>query len=113
MEQTAKDIVLNFLSGLNTEDFETAKTFLADDMKFDGVMGKRDSAESYIGDMKKMKFKYDIQKVFEDGNDVCVLYNINMSEKANIFTCGCYQLNDGKIKELKVVFDPRPLLKDC
>ena len=110
MKQTAKNIVLTFISALNNEDFETAGTCLASDMAFDGVMGKRDSAETYIQDMKKMKFKYDIQKVFEDENDVCVLYNINMSGKATIFTCGWYQLSDGKIKKLKVVFDPRPLV---
>lgn len=112
MEQTAKDIVIKFLSALNDEDFETAGECLAEDMTFDGVMGKRNSAESYIADMKKMKFKYDIQKTFEDKNDVCVLYNIDMSGEATIFTCGWYQLSYGKIKKLKVIFDPRPLLKD-
>src|SRR4051812_2319670 len=112
MKQTAKDIVLTFISALNNEDFEAAGACLAEDMAFDGVMGKRDSAESYISDMKKMKFKYDIQKIFENEDDVCVLYNINMGGNATIFTCGWYQLSYGKIKKLKVVFDPRPLLKD-
>ncbi len=111
MKQTAKDIVLTFISALNNEDFETAGACLSEDMAFDGVMGKRDSAESYIIDMKKMKLKYDIQKTFEDKNDVCVLYDINMGD-ATIFTCGWYHLSYGKIKKLKVVFDPRPLLKD-
>nr|WP_294796149.1 nuclear transport factor 2 family protein [uncultured Mucilaginibacter sp.] len=111
MKQTTKDIVLTFISALNKEDFEAAAACLADDMAFDGVMGKRDSAESYIADMKKMKFKYDIQKTFEDENDVCVLYNIDMSGEATIFTCGWYHLSNGKIDKLKVVFDPRPLLE--
>jgi len=112
MKQTAKDIVLAFITALNNEDFETAGACLAGDMAFDGVMGKRNSAESYIADMKKMKFKYDIQKIFEDENDVCVLYNIDMSGNATIFTCGWYHLSHGKIKKLKVVFDPRRLFKD-
>lgn len=111
MKQTAKDVVLTFLTALNEEDFETAAACLAEDMVFDGVMGKRNSAEAYITDMKKMKYKYDIQKTFEDGNDVCVLYDIDMSGKATIFTCGWYQVIHGKIKKLKVVFDPRPLLE--
>lgn len=112
MKQTAKDIVLTFISALNNEDFEAARACLAEDMAFDGVMGKRDSAESYIADMKKMKFKYNVHKAFEDKNDVCVLYDIDMSGEATIFTCGWYQLSYEKIKKLKVVFDPRPLLKD-
>jgi ketosteroid isomerase-like protein len=53
MKQTAKDVVLGFIRALNTENFEAAANFLAEDMVFDGVMGKRNSAESYISDMKK------------------------------------------------------------
>ena len=109
--KSSKEIVQTFLHALNKEDFDTAAEYLSDDMVFDGVMGKRNSAASYIEDMKKMKFKYDIEKIFEDGNDVCVLYNIDMSGKAKIFTSGWYHLSYGKIKNLKVVFDPRPLLE--
>ena len=111
-KQTAKEVVLAFINALNSEDFNTAAANLADDMFFDGVMGKRNSAEAYIGDMKKMKFKYNVKKAFEDENDVCLLYDIDMSGKATIFTCGWYHVSYGKIKRLKVVFDPRPLLDD-
>lgn len=111
MKQSVKDIVLTFISALNKEDFETAAACLSENMAFDGVMGKRNSAESYIADMKKMKFKYDIQKTFVDEDDVCVLYNIDMSGKATVFTCGWYHVSHGKIDKLKVVFDPRPLLE--
>ena len=108
----AKEIVLKFIDALNEEDFETARACLSDDMVFDGVLGHRDGADTYIKDMKKMKFKYKIKKVFEDGNDVCLLYDIDMGGKETIFTCGWYQLKDNKIKTLKVVFDPRPVLEE-
>lgn len=107
---TAKEIVPVFINALNEEDFETAKSCLSDDFVFDGVLGHRDGAESYMNDMTKMKFKYEIQKAFQDGNDVCLLYDINMSGKT-IFTCGWYRLQNQKIKSLKVVFAPRPLLE--
>ena len=113
MKQTAKDLVLTFIAALNKEDFETAAACLNEDMVFEGVMGTRNGAESYISDMKKMKFKYDIQKVFENENEVCLLYNIDMSGNATIFTCGWYHVAYGKIKKLKVVFDPRPLLENA
>lgn len=112
MEQTPKEVVMLFIEALNDEDFIKAAACLASDMSFDGVMGKRNGAEAYMNDMKKMKFKYRIQQTFENGNDVCVLYDIDMSGKAEIFTCGWYQIADGKIKQLKVVFDPRPLLEN-
>jgi len=60
--------------------------------------------------MEKMRFKYDIKKTFTDEDDVCLLYDINM-QGTTIFTCGWYKVQNGKIKSLKVVFDPRPILE--
>jgi len=102
--------VMTFINALNDEDFTTAREQLADGMKFDGVMGSRDSADAYITDMKRMKFKYKVKKVFADEEDVCLLYDIDMGG-ATIFTCGWYHVEYRKISSLKVVFDPRPLLE--
>lgn len=106
-------IVTRFLEALNKEDFQTAATFLAQNMRFDGVLGQRDSAQAYIADMEKMKFKYNILKTFEHENDVCILYYINMGKGAPVFTCGWYQVSDQRIKNIKVVFDPRPLFSEA
>jgi hypothetical protein len=110
MEAKAKDIVLKFLNVLNTENFEAARHVLDDNMQFNGVLGSRDGADVYINDMSKMRFKYDVLKVFENENDVCVFYDINMNGK-KIFTCGWYIVENEKIKSLRVIFDPRPLLE--
>ncbi|MCW3083402.1 MAG: hypothetical protein JWP12_768 [Bacteroidetes bacterium] len=107
---TPKEIVMNFIEALNNEHFNIARNYLADDMVFDGVMGSRNGADVYISDMEKMKFKYDIKKAFRNGNHVCLLYDINMNG-TTIFTCGWYHIKNNKIKTLKVVFDPRPLLE--
>jgi len=102
-------IVQGFLDALNAEDFDKARTFLNNDMKFIGVMGTRDDADTYIEDMKKMRFKYKIQRLFADEKGVAVFYDINMS-KASIFAAGWYEIENGQIKTFKVLFDPRPLL---
>jgi limonene-1,2-epoxide hydrolase len=104
------ETVLSFIDALNREDFKTARNYLSDDMKFIGVLGTRDNADAYIADMGKMKFKYNIQKVFSDENDVCLFYDITMSG-LKIFSCGWYKLENNKIKSFKVIFDPRPLLE--
>ena len=108
--QTAAQTVKAFIDALNSEDFDTARDLVTDDLKFEGVMGSRDNADAYFEDMKKMKFKYDIKKSFADGNDVCLFYDINMGGKT-IFSCGWYHLVSGRIKSFKVIFDPRPLLE--
>ena len=106
----AKDAVLAFIQALNDENFDAARDLLTDDMSFVGVMGTRDGGDVYIQHMKKMRFKYDVQKVFVDGDDVCLWYNIDMGGP-KIFSSGWYNTVDGKVKSLKVLFDPRPLLE--
>ncbi|WP_316829215.1 nuclear transport factor 2 family protein [Pedobacter aquatilis] len=105
----SKVVVTDFLNALNQEDFEIASEQLADDMHFIGVMGERKGAAVYMEDMKKMRFKYDIKKIFSDENEVCIWYEINMGAKT-IFSAGWYKLEGEKIKSFQVIFDPRPLL---
>lgn len=105
----AGDMVLSFIRALNSEDFKAAREYVNDDLKFIGVMGSRDSANVYLSDMAKMKFKYDIKKVFADDGDVCVFYDIDMGN-VTAFTCGWYHLVNGKIATIRVLFDPRPVI---
>jgi limonene-1,2-epoxide hydrolase len=113
MEKTtlnsAKEVVMSFINALNNDDFTTARTFTRHDLQFEGVMGSRDGADAYFNDMQKMRLKYDVKKVFVEGNDVCMFYDIDMSGKT-IFSCGWYKVQDGKIASFRVIFDPRPLL---
>src|SRR5689334_2232976 len=104
-----KEVVLTFLDALNNEDFETARHFLSNDMVFNGVLGHREGGDTYVDDMKKMKFKYKILKAFAEADDVCVLYDIDMGDKT-IYTAGWHKVRDNKIKSLRVVFDPRPIV---
>jgi hypothetical protein len=112
METNAKTTVLAFLKALNEENFDSARKLVNDNMKFKGVLGSRDDADSYFNDMKKMKLKYEVLKVFSDAQEVCVFYNINMSGK-EILTCGWYQLLHDKISNIVVIFDPRPVLENA
>jgi hypothetical protein len=59
--------------------------------------------------MERMRLKYDVKKVFADGNDVCVLEDVTL-QGTPIFTCAWYRVESGKIRSLRVVFDPRPVL---
>jgi hypothetical protein len=107
-----KDVVNSFIRLLNEEDFRTARTYTHDDFSFIGVLGTRDGAEAYFKDMEHMRLKYDIKKIFADGDDVNVLYDINM-QGTTIFASGWYTVKDGQIKSLVVLFDPRPLLQQA
>lgn len=110
-EKKSKEMVLSFLQALNEEDFKKARECLNEDFIFRGPMGERNGAAEYMEDMHKMKFKYQINKAFAEGEDVCTIYEIDMSGKAKIPTAGFYHLSNGKISSLKVFFDPRPVLQ--
>lgn len=103
------EAVQGFLQALNEDDFDTARQYLADDFTFVGVLGTRNGADVYMEDMKKMKFKYQVKKLFVQDQDVSVFYDINMGAVV-LFASGWYQVGKDGIKSLNVIFDPRPVL---
>lgn len=109
IEKNPRDLVLAYVSALNHENFVQAKRHISDDFAFEGVLGSRKGADSYIGEMEHMRLKYDLKKVFVDGNDVCLWYNVTLSGTP-VLTAGWYHVEAGKISSLNVVFDPRPVL---
>jgi limonene-1,2-epoxide hydrolase len=107
---SAREIVLSFIDAMNNLDYPSARTFVHDDMTFRGVLGSRDGADAYFKDMEKMKFKYNVLQSFEEGNDVCLIYDVKMGD-ATILTCGWYKVEREKISGFKVIFDPRQVLE--
>jgi limonene-1,2-epoxide hydrolase len=111
MANTApRQTVLSFLKAMNAEDYVTARKFTETTLSFVGVLGTREGADAYFKDMEKMKLKYDVQQVFVEGDDVCVIYDITMAG-TKAFSCGLYHVNTGKITSIRVIFDPRPILE--
>ena len=107
----AQQTVVAFIHALNDEDFDLARHYVTEDLLFVGVLGTREGADAYFSDMKEMKLKYTIRKVFADTNEVCLLYDIMISG-VTIFACGWYRLTNDKISSFDVIFDPRSLLQD-
>lgn len=56
-------------------------------------------------------YKFDIKKIFTDENDVCV-FNDVIVEGVTLFACGWYHIENQKIRSLRLVYDPRPLLHE-
>jgi hypothetical protein len=110
MPADAREVVLSCVNAINAEDLKTARKYVSDDLSFIGVLGSRQGGDVYFTDMERMRLKYDVKKVFVDGNDVCLFYDLTISG-ANIFCCAWYQVANGKIQTLNVLFDPRPILE--
>jgi len=106
---------MSFVEALGNQDYKSARSFVNDSMSFRGPLASYDNAETYFKDMERLRLpKFDIKKVFADGNDVCLLYDLNVggNPPAAVFVCGWYRVgDDGKLSSLRVVFDPRPFLQ--
>jgi hypothetical protein len=48
------------------------------------------------------------RKVFVDGDDVCVICDLKTAPVPSSRTCEWYQVRDGRIASVSVVFDARP-----
>lgn len=105
-----KEVVMSCVNAINREDFQTARRYVSDDMSFVGVLGSRQGGDVYFKDMERMRLKYDVKKVFVEGSDVCLFYNLTISG-VDIFGCALYHVQNGKIRSLQVLFDPRPILE--
>jgi hypothetical protein len=105
----AKELVLSLARALNAEDFQAARDYLSDNLMFIGVFGSSDGAEPFLRDMERLRIKFDIARLFGDGEDICVFYNL-ITSGITLFASGWFQVREGKVSSVRIVFDPRPLL---
>ena len=109
-----KEIVLEFLEALNRKDFKSARNYVSDNVLYMAPVNSFNGAEPYFKYVEHLNLpKLDIKKVFTEGShDVSVLWEVNYgTPAATIFVSAWYQVHDGKISSMKLVFDPRPYLQ--
>jgi ketosteroid isomerase-like protein len=101
-----------FFKAWTTGDVETARGLLHDNVSFSGPIDKFDNADAYIGALRglaQIVKAAEEQKVFVDGNDVCVIYDLVTNTPVGAApTAEWYHVRDGKISAVRVFFDARP-----
>ena len=109
---SAKEIVEKYKAAMGRGDFTAARQLLHDDLAFQGPIDGFNKADDYIEATKRLANiiqSVDVKKVFADGNDVCVLYDMVTNTPAGTaFIVEWYQVRDEKIGALRAVFDARP-----
>jgi len=108
----ASRIVSDYQQALGKGDFATARTLVHDNLLFQGPLETFHSPEPYFEALKKLHpiiQRIDMKKIFADGDDVCVLYNMVTNTPAGTaFVCEWYQVKGEKIAGVRTVFDARP-----
>ena len=96
-------------------DLETARKFLADDLEFRGSMNSFNDADSLIAAMSvflNILKSVDMISSFYHEDEAMQMYDlVTDSPVGTIRTVEYCKLELGKIKEIKVVFDPSELKK--
>jgi len=109
-----KEIVLEFLEALNRKDFKSARNYVSENVSYMAPLNSFNGAEPYFKYVEHLNLpKLDIKKVFTEGShDVCALWELNSgTPPTTIFVSAWYQVYDGKISSMRLVFDPRPFLQ--
>jgi limonene-1,2-epoxide hydrolase len=110
----ASKIVSAYQQALGKGDFAAARKLVHDNLLFQGPLDTFHSPEPYFEALKKLHpiiQRIDMKKIFADGNDVCVLYDMVTNTSAGtVFVCEWYQVKGEKIAGVRTVFDARPFV---
>lgn len=108
---TDSHVGLDFFDAWTTKDFERARTLLKDDVRFEGPIDTFDDADSYLNALRgftQIMTGLEKLKVFVDGDDACIVYDVNTAPVPTARTAEWYHASNGKIDRVAVVFDARP-----
>ena len=103
---SSKDVVMSYIGALDGQEYEKALNFLHDSVRIRGPGGESfGKPTEFVEILRRYKGRYDIKKVFADGEDVCVIYDL-ATTGPTVFMSSWYQVNDGKIVSIRTIFDP-------
>ena len=107
----AARVATDFFEAWTSKDFDRARELLHDDVSFVGPIDSFSSADAYLEALRQLSgivTGAETQKVFVDGDDVCVIYDLKTAPVPSSRTCEWYRVRDGRIASISVVFDARP-----
>jgi hypothetical protein len=107
----AAQVAEGFFTAWTSKDFERARGLLHDDVSFEGPIDSFGDADSYLASLRQLGgivTGVAKRKVFVDGDDVCVIYDLQTAPVPSSRTCEWYRVRDGKVASVSVVFDARP-----
>jgi len=102
----SKEVVMSYIGALDGQRYEEALELMHDRVKIRGPAGETYGKPSgFIETLRRYRGKYDVKKVFVDGPDVCVLYDLTVGG-SQVYMSSWYKVRDGKIASVHTVFDP-------
>lgn len=94
----------------NARDFDAFEENLAPDMTFEGPMAAASGAAEARQGIEGMRQTIEIVATAGDGADVITWFLMHRPERAPMSVDNWSQVADAKVAQVRVTFDPRPLL---
>ena len=79
VEKNTRELVLSYIEALNDKNFKLARRYVSDDMKFEGPLAATQAGDAIFVDLERMRLKYDVKKVFVEGNDGCCTVDLRFT----------------------------------
>ena len=106
------EVVQGFMRAMGKGDFVAARKYLDDNLSFRGPIETFQSADAYLESLKKLHpiiERVEMQKMFVDGSDVCLLYDmVTKTSAGTAFIAEWHHVKGATIAAIRVVFDARP-----
>jgi hypothetical protein len=112
---SARQLIEIYHNAWTTGDFVTARRCLADDVDFKGSIDTFYKADDFMGELKRfhgMLRGVKLLKSFFDPDGAALLYDCDTVTPAGVIrTAEFFSIADGKISEIRLVFDASELRK--
>lgn len=114
-KETTRKIVEDYSKAWSSGDLKTARSYLADDLEFRGSIDNFNDADSLMSAVSiflTILESVDRISAFYDGCEAILMYDcVTNSPAGTIRTVEYLKIIDGKIKEIKLIFDASELRK--
>src|SRR5215212_10658564 len=106
---SAANLILSYHVAWSQRDMSAARSYLADDLDFQGPIDTYSSADEFIGTLTgfaQMLTRVDLLQEFYRDDAAALLYDcVTNSPAGTVRTAEFFGLRDGKIASIRLVFD--------
>lgn len=113
MTTTPLTLSETYFAAWQAQDAEALRAILADDVTFEGPMATLHDADSAVRGLMGLAAattRLDVRKRLADDHDVMTWFEISTADAGPLPTVNWTHVEDGLITQIRVAFDPRPLL---
>ncbi|MGH3502933.1 MAG: nuclear transport factor 2 family protein [Nocardioidaceae bacterium] len=113
MGESPTEIAGRYFEAWRAKDMDAYRALLADGADFAGPMGQAHGVDECVAGMRglaSMTTDVVVHKMLSDDNDVITWFELHTADAAPCPVANWTHVEDGKITQIRVTFDPRPLL---